>query len=85
MASLDVDSLFTSIPLDETIDVCINKPETLIHGMSKNDFHNLPNLATKEPFFTFSNTFYSQVDGITMGFSLGPIAANVFLSHHDEN
>ena len=24
MASLDVDSLFTNIPLDETIDICID-------------------------------------------------------------
>ena len=25
MGSLDVDSLFTNIPLDETIDICINQ------------------------------------------------------------
>ena len=25
MGSLDVDSLFTNIPLDETIDICVNQ------------------------------------------------------------
>ena len=51
MASLDVDALFTNIPLDETIDICVKKlfktPDTLVKGISKNDFRNLLNLVTK--------------------------------------
>ena len=54
MASLDVDVLFTNIPLDETIDICVKKPfqttETLVKGISKNAFCDLLNLATKESF-----------------------------------
>ena len=61
MASLDVDALFINIPLDETIDICVKKlfqnPETLVKGISKNDFRDLLNLAKKESFFTF-NKFY---------------------------
>ena len=42
MASLDVDSLFSKIPSDETTDIYINKLfqniETLVNGISKNDF-----------------------------------------------
>ena len=64
MASLDVDALFTNIPLDETIDICVKKlfktPDTLVKGISKNDFRDLLNLATKESFFTFNNVFYSS-------------------------
>ena len=34
MASLDADALFTNIPLDETIDICVKKlfktPDTLV-------------------------------------------------------
>ena len=89
MASLDVDALFTNIPLDETIDICVKKlfktPDTLVKGISKNDFRDLLNLATKESFFTFNNKFYIQVDGVAMGSILGPIMANIFLSHHEEN
>ena len=51
MASLDVDALFTNIPLDETIDICVKKflktPDTLFKGISKNDLFNLLNLPTK--------------------------------------
>ena len=57
MASLDVDALFTNIPLDETIDICVNKflktLDTLVKGISKNDFGGLLNLATKESLFKF--------------------------------
>ena len=52
MASLDVDALFTNIALDETIDICVKKLfktlDTLVKGISKNDFHDLLNLATNE-------------------------------------
>ena len=87
--SLDVDALFTNIPLDETIDICLKKlfetPDTVVKGISKNDFCDLLNLATKESFFTFNNKFYIQVDGVAMGSPLVPIMANIFLSHHEEN
>ena len=55
IASLDVDVLFTDIPLDEIIDICVKKlfknPETLVKGTSKNDFRDALNLAMKEPSF----------------------------------
>ena len=86
MASLDVDALFTNIPLDEIIDICINKrlktPDIMVKGISKNDFRDL---ATKESLFTFNNKFYIEVDGVVMGPPLGPILANIFLSHYEEN
>ena len=89
MASLDVDALFTNIPLDETIHICVKKlfkiPDTLVKGVSKNEFRDLLNLATKESFFTFSNKFYIQVDAVAKGSPLVPILTNIFLSHHEEN
>ena len=82
MASLDVDVLFTNIPLDETIHICVKKlfkiQATLVKGISKNDFRDLLNLATKESFFTFNYKFYIQVDGVATGSSLGPILAKIF-------
>ena len=78
-----------NIALDESIDICVKKLfktlDTLVKGISKNDFRDLLNLATKESFFTFNNKFYIQVDGVAMGSPLGPILANIFLSHHEEN
>ena len=51
MRSLDVDSLFTNIPLDETINICINtvySEQDVIRGINKEEFRNLLSLATKE-------------------------------------
>ena len=87
MASLYVDALFTNIPLDETIDICIKKLfqnlEALVKGISKNDFRDLLNMATKE--LRFNNKFYIHVDGVAMGFPLGPILGKILLSHHEKN
>ena len=78
-----------NIALDESIDICVKKLfktlDTLVKGISKNDFRDLLNLATKESFFTFNNKFYIELDGVAMGSPLGPIMANIFLSHHEEN
>ena len=52
--------------------------------MSKNDFRDLVNFDTNESFFTF-NKFYVPVDDAAMGSPLGPILANIFPSHHEEN
>ena len=54
MASLDVDSLFTNIPLDETINICtesiFNESDT-VEGLNKFEFKELLSLATKESYF----------------------------------
>ena len=73
MAILDVDSLFTNILLEETIDICVdnlysdneNPP-----NIPKRNCCNLLNIATKETFFMFNNKYYKQVDGVAMGFPL---------------
>ena len=71
MATLDIDSVFTNIPLNETVDICIDKlfqnPEALVNKIPRNDFCDLLNLAIKKSFFTFNSKFYIQV-GVAMGF-----------------
>ena len=82
MGSLDVDSLFTNIPLDETIDICtytIHSQQDVIEGIKKEEFGNLSLLATKESYFIFSEVLYKQKDGVAMGSPLGPTLANAFL------
>ena len=54
MANSDVDSLFTNIPLDETIDICVDNfynDNEHPPNIPKHDFCNLLNTATKESFF----------------------------------
>ena len=83
MASLDVDSLFTNIPLDETIDICIDslyKDDENSPKIRKDVFRNLLTVATEESFFMFNNKFYKQIDGAVVGSPLGPALANIFMS-----
>ena len=88
MASLDVDSLFTNITLEETIEICTNelfKEAETAKGLSKTEFKQLLSLATKNSHFIFNGTLYKQIDGVAMGSPLGPTSANAFLVYHEEN
>ena len=88
MGSLDVDSLFTNIPLEETIEICTNelfKESETVEGLSKTEFKELLSLATKDSHFIFDRTLYKQIDGVAMGFPLGLTLANAFLVYHEKN
>ena len=78
MGSLDVDSLFTNIPLEETINICTN----LLYN-KKCEFKNLLSLATQESYFIFNDVLYKQKDGVAMRSPLGSTIANVFLSFYE--
>ena len=88
MGSLDADSLFTDIPLEETIEICTNelfKESETVEGLSKTEFKELLSLATKDSHFIFDGTLYKQIDGVAMGSPLGPTLANAFLVYHEKN
>ena len=79
---MDVDSLFTNIPLEETIENCTNelfKESETVEGLSKTEFKELLSLATKDSHFIFDGTLYKQIDDVAMGSPLGPTLANTFL------
>ena len=60
MGNLDVDLLFTNIPLDETIDICTNaiySQQDVIDSVNKEEYRNLLSLATKN-YILFSTRFY---------------------------
>ena len=88
MGSFDVVSLFTNIPLEETIEICTNKlfkESETVEGLSKTEFKELLSLATKDSHFIFDGTLYKQIDGVTMAFPLRPTLANSFLVYHKKN
>ena len=87
MSSFDVDSLFTNIPLDETIDICVRKLFGRKHkhkGFTRSDFKSLLEYAVKDNLILFNGKYYIQVDGVAMGSPLGPTLANIFLCHWEE-
>ena len=60
MGSLDVDWLFTDIPLDETIDICTNtiyNEQDVIQGISKEEFRNIFIASYKRILFYFQQGF----------------------------
>ena len=70
MGSLDVDYLFTNIPLEETINICCDtlfKETDIYEGYSKSEFKALLSLASKESYFFFNEVLYRQNDGVAMG------------------
>ena len=74
MAYLDVDALFTSIPLGKTIDIAANElseDQTEINKLTKSDVTEDLNLATIESLFLFDNEYYYQTDGGSYRLSIG--------------
>ena len=87
MASLHVESLFTNIPLNEVIDICIDdsfSDTNTIHNIDGNDMRELLTLAAYESFFIFDQVMYRQTDGAAMGSPLGPILAYAFFCHFEK-
>ena len=88
MASFDVDSLFTNVPLRETINICLQalfvNPTDTVCGLTKKFFTTLLELSVLNSFFIFNNQLYKQVEGLGMGLPLGPTFANIFMCYHEQ-
>ena len=85
MASFDVQSLFTNIPLLQTIDIIIEMlfpdDSTTILNLNQNDFRSLLELIAKNSCFLFNGQLYEQVDGVSMGNPIAPLFANIFMCY----
>jgi hypothetical protein len=86
--SLDVVSLFTNVPIDETLEVF---RELLLGDASLkerscftvDEIVDLTRLVLESCYFRHFDGLYLQTDGVAMGSSLGPVAANIFMSRFE--
>ena len=84
MVSFDVESLFTNIPTNDTIDIIIkdlyndNKLKTIMK-ITQNNMQKLLKICTQESHFICNNESYEQIDGVAIGSPLGHLFANWFL------
>nr|VZI51423.1 unnamed protein product [Spirometra erinaceieuropaei] len=81
MFSLDVSSLFTNVPVTETVDyICdfLSASQQEI-GLPTKALKELLLKCTLNVQFLFDNQLYRQVDGVAMGSPLGPLLAYVFM------
>ena len=74
LCSFEISSLFTNVPLDETIGICA---DALYRGQL--DCPPFPEDTFKEVMLVM----YKQVDGVAMGSPLGPALANMVVGFHE--
>ena len=86
MASFDIKSLFTNIPLTETLNLCIQnlyRNQAHVNNLTKSSFYKLLKITMFESFFIFDGKFYEKCDGVAMDSPLGPTLANTFMCHFE--
>ena len=84
LVSYDVTSIFTNIPLQETIVIAINlifnhNPNL---NITRKELKKLFLFTTSQTHFIFNSKFYNQIDGVAMGSPLAPVLANIFMGFH---
>ena len=84
LVSYDVTSLFTNIPLQETIDIAINlifnhNPNL---NITKKELKKVFLFATSKSHFFFNEKFCDQIDEAAMGSPLPPVLANIFMGFY---
>ena len=81
MASFDIKSPFTNIPLTETLNLCVQnlyRNQTHVGNLTESSFYSLLKVSMFESFFILDGKIYEQCDGVAMGSPLGSTLANVF-------
>ena len=91
LVSYNVSSLFTNVPLEETIQVLADKlftnnwfNETHHLNLSRIDLVDLLKASTKDQLFQFNGQLYEHTDGVARGSPPGPLLANVFMGSVEE-
>src|SRR5215469_2643164 len=79
MASFDLESLYTNVPLKKAINIC-SAPGTPLHNAG---LQTLLEAATTNNLFLFNGQLYQQTDGLSMGSPLSAAMANAFPVHHE--
>ena len=77
--SLDVVSLYTSIPIQEAIDNTVDRIEHGTFHLSRLDVAELLNATLNNMYFTFEDRIFRQTKGLPMGSSVSGILAILFM------
>ena len=83
MVSFDVKFLFTSVPLEYTIDIIIKQifeDYKITTIFTKSEMKKLLTLCTKNVHFSFNNEIYIQINRVAMGSFLESVIANICMA-----
>ena len=87
MISFDISSLYTNVPVNETINILCNKAFSTgptFSGFNESQFREMQSLIFDNTFFLFNDSLYKQTDGLDMGNPLAPALANIFLCNLEQ-
>ena len=89
MVSFDVVSLFTRVPVNETLDEIATKlseDDNLEERtyLTPPQVCHLTKICLKSTYFQFRGEFFEQIEGAAMGSPLSPIIANLFMESLEE-
>ena len=85
--SFNVKSLFTNVPLEETVDTILNKiyvEKKIETNIYRNIMKDLLYLCMKHVPFTYGGKIYIQIDGVAIGLPLDPLLGNIFMISLEE-
>jgi len=89
MVSYDVSSLYTNVPVLETVEILCNNifsiNDSIFNGFTRKNFTDFLKIALTDTLFIFNKVLYKQVDGLAMGNPMAPTMANAFLCHLENN
>jgi hypothetical protein len=80
--SFDVVSLFTNVPLKRTLNLILDrvyKDKIIETTIKKSTLKKLLLDTCTKTAFSFNGQLYEQIDGVSMGGSLGPLLANIIM------
>ena len=83
LISFDAVSLFTNVPLKHTIDIILKRiydDNVIQTTLTKRTLKKLILDSCQKTIFSFNNKYYKQMDGVSMGSSLGPVLANIIMT-----
>ncbi|XP_068723732.1 uncharacterized protein [Montipora capricornis] len=87
----DVAAMFTDVPLNETIEVLVDKAFMDAWFNKTHDFNleiaqlvELLKFATTKQLLQFDGNLYEQLDNVAVGSPLGPLMANSFICCNEE-
>ena len=86
LCSFDISSLFTNVPLAETIQItadALYKMEHLSSPFPQKVFVELTEMAISSVELSFNDIMYRQIDGVAVGSPLGPAHANIFVGYYE--
>ncbi|KAJ0178857.1 hypothetical protein K1T71_005632 [Dendrolimus kikuchii] len=81
LVSFDVQSLFTSLPVEDCIEIVKRK---LIDNNMPEEYADLLKHCLTSGYFVWDYGFYDQINGVAMGSPVSPVVADIFMEDFEQ-